>query len=108
MYELEDCNLEGKYKDWQKKLHPDLVHSKSEVWSDNLVIWKNKTLSDAVHVECLIFSCQEEKEYAAEQSARVIDAYRTLRKPLARAIYIVSMVSTKPFYTCFLYLKLLI
>lgn len=26
-------NLEGKYKDWQKKLHPDLVHSKSEVCS---------------------------------------------------------------------------
>ncbi|RVW89761.1 Iron-sulfur cluster co-chaperone protein HscB, mitochondrial [Vitis vinifera] len=62
-YELEDNNLEGKYKDWQKKLHPDLVHSKSE----------------------------EEKEYAAEQSARVIDAYQTLSKPLARAIYILKL-----------------
>ncbi|XP_034692625.1 iron-sulfur cluster co-chaperone protein HscB homolog isoform X2 [Vitis riparia] len=62
-YELEDNNLEGKYKDWQKKLHPDLVHSKSE----------------------------EEKEYAAEQSARVIDAYQTLSKPLARAIYVLKL-----------------
>lgn len=23
--------MEGKYKEWQKKLHPDLVHSKSQV-----------------------------------------------------------------------------
>uniref|UniRef100_A0A453RCA0 J domain-containing protein n=1 Tax=Aegilops tauschii subsp. strangulata TaxID=200361 RepID=A0A453RCA0_AEGTS len=30
-YDVKDTNLEGKYKDWQKKLHPDLVHSKSEV-----------------------------------------------------------------------------
>lgn len=30
-YNITDNNLEGKYKDWQKKLHPDLVHSKSEV-----------------------------------------------------------------------------
>lgn len=30
-YKIEDENLERKYKDWQKKLHPDLVHSKSEV-----------------------------------------------------------------------------
>ncbi|KAI7991145.1 hypothetical protein LOK49_LG12G02047 [Camellia lanceoleosa] len=61
-YEIEG-NLEGKYKDWQKKLHPDLVHSKSE----------------------------REKEYAAEQSARVIDAYRTLANPLSRAIYILKL-----------------
>ncbi|KAL6336090.1 hypothetical protein AAG906_010366 [Vitis piasezkii] len=31
------------------------------------------------------------KEYAAEQSARVIDAYQTLSKPLARAIYILKL-----------------
>ena len=30
-YELEGGSLEGKYKDWQKKLHPDLVHNKSQV-----------------------------------------------------------------------------
>lgn len=30
-YDIEGENLEGKYKDWQKKLHPDLVHSKSQV-----------------------------------------------------------------------------
>ncbi|KAL4308904.1 hypothetical protein GQ457_01G014660 [Hibiscus cannabinus] len=62
-YEIEVDGLEGKYKDWQKKLHPDLVHSKSE----------------------------KEREYAAEQSARVIDAYGTLRKPLSRAIYILRL-----------------
>ncbi|CAK9160852.1 unnamed protein product [Ilex paraguariensis] len=62
-YEIEDENLEGKYKDWQKKLHPDLVHSKSK----------------------------QEREYAAEQSARVIDAYRTLTNPLSRAIYILKL-----------------
>ncbi|KAK9289881.1 hypothetical protein L1049_008042 [Liquidambar formosana] len=62
-YEIEDDNLEGKYKDWQKKLHPDLVHSKSE----------------------------KERDYAAEQSALVIDAFRTLSKPLPRAIYILKL-----------------
>ncbi|KAE8125253.1 hypothetical protein FH972_020084 [Carpinus fangiana] len=62
-YDIEVENLDGKYKDWQKKLHPDLVHSKSE----------------------------EEREYAAEQSARVIDAYHTLSKPLSRAVYILRL-----------------
>ncbi|CAL9129744.1 unnamed protein product [Musa textilis] len=62
-YEIKDGNLEVKYKDWQKKLHPDLVHSKSE----------------------------KEKMFAAEQSARVIDAYRTLSKPLPRAIYLLKL-----------------
>ncbi|CAK7342111.1 unnamed protein product [Dovyalis caffra] len=62
-YGIEDNNLDGKYKDWQKKLHPDLVHSKSE----------------------------KEREFAAEQSARVIDAYRTLSNALSRAIYILKL-----------------
>ncbi|KAE9465669.1 hypothetical protein C3L33_02423, partial [Rhododendron williamsianum] len=62
-YVIEEDNLEGKYKNWQKKLHPDLVHSKSE----------------------------KEKEFAAEQSARVIDAYRTLGDPLSRAIYVLKL-----------------
>ncbi|CAA0813271.1 DNAJ heat shock N-terminal domain-containing protein [Striga hermonthica] len=62
-YKLEVDKLEKKYKDWQKKLHPDLVHSKSK----------------------------REREYAAEQSARVIDAYRTLTDPLSRAIYILKL-----------------
>lgn len=62
-YDIEVDNLEGMYKSWQKKLHPDLVHSKSE----------------------------KEKECAAEQSARVIDAYRTLSKRLSRAIYILRL-----------------
>ncbi|KAK3219201.1 hypothetical protein Dsin_013171 [Dipteronia sinensis] len=67
-YEIEDENLERKYKDWQKKLHPDPVHSKS----------------------------QTEREYAAEQSARVIEAYRTLTNPLSRAIYIQSLQMVRP------------
>ncbi|PON42075.1 Co-chaperone Hsc [Parasponia andersonii] len=62
-YDIEDQNLDGKYKDWQKKLHPDLVHSKSK----------------------------KEREYAADQSARVIDAYCTLTKPLSRAIYVLKL-----------------
>ncbi|KAK1574980.1 hypothetical protein Q3G72_001556 [Acer saccharum] len=61
-YEIGDENLERKYKDWQKKLHPDLVHSKSQ-----------------------------EREYAAEHSARVIEAYHTLTNPLSRAIYILKL-----------------
>lgn len=66
-FEIDDDNLERKYKDWQKKLHPDLVHSKSK----------------------------EEKEYAAEQSARVIDAYRTLTDALARATYIMRLAGVE-------------
>nr|XP_009759511.1 PREDICTED: iron-sulfur cluster co-chaperone protein HscB, mitochondrial isoform X1 [Nicotiana sylvestris] len=62
-YGIEGENLERKYKDWQRKLHPDLVHTKSE----------------------------KEREYAAAQSARVIDAYRTLTDPLSRAIYILKL-----------------
>ncbi|KAJ1378565.1 HscB, C-terminal domain superfamily [Sesbania bispinosa] len=62
-YDIEGSNLERKYKEWQKKLHPDLVHSKS----------------------------QKERDFAAEQSARVIDAYRTLSKPLSRAIYMLKL-----------------
>ncbi|KAK9129052.1 hypothetical protein Syun_017849 [Stephania yunnanensis] len=62
-FAIDDTGMESKYKDWQKKLHPDLVHTKSE----------------------------KEKEYAAEQSARVIDAYRTLRSPLLRAIYLMQL-----------------
>ncbi|CAM8987493.1 unnamed protein product [Rhodiola kirilowii] len=61
--DIEAGSLEGKYKEWQKKLHPDLVHSKS----------------------------QREKDYAAEQSSRVIDAYRTLDNPLSRAIYMLKL-----------------
>jgi molecular chaperone HscB len=30
-YDITENSLEGKYKDWQKKLHPDLVHTKSQV-----------------------------------------------------------------------------
>nr|CAB3465839.1 unnamed protein product [Digitaria exilis] len=62
-YNIKDNNLEGRYKEWQKKLHPDLVHSKSK----------------------------KERGYAAEQSALVIDAYRTLRKPLSRALYLLKL-----------------
>ncbi|CAJ1967307.1 unnamed protein product [Sphenostylis stenocarpa] len=62
-YDQEGENLEGKYKEWQKKLHPDLVHSKSK----------------------------KERDFAAEQSARVIDAYRTLSKPLSRGIYLLKL-----------------
>ncbi|KAJ0778127.1 putative DnaJ domain, co-chaperone Hsc20, co-chaperone HscB oligomerization [Helianthus annuus] len=62
-FDIEDGSLEGIYKNWQKKLHPDLVHTRSK----------------------------EEREYAAEQSARVIDAYTTLRKPLLRAIYLMRL-----------------
>ncbi|KAF3442774.1 hypothetical protein FNV43_RR16691 [Rhamnella rubrinervis] len=62
-YDIKDDNLERKYKDWQKQLHPDMVHSKSE----------------------------KERENAAEQSARVIDGYRTLSNPLSRAIYILKL-----------------
>ncbi|KAL8132149.1 hypothetical protein AgCh_007877 [Apium graveolens] len=66
-FDVDDENLERKYKDWQKKLHPDLVHSKSK----------------------------EEREYAAEQSARVIDAYRTLTDALARAMYIMRLAGVE-------------
>lgn len=44
-YEIDDSNLEGKYKDWQKKLHPDLVHTKSEVCFDT-VSYQVKSSSD--------------------------------------------------------------
>ncbi|XP_019084384.1 PREDICTED: iron-sulfur cluster co-chaperone protein HscB, mitochondrial-like [Camelina sativa] len=62
-YEISPGSLEGKYKDWQKKLHPDLVHNKS----------------------------QKERDYAADQSAKVTEACRTLTKRLSRAMYIMKL-----------------
>ncbi|GJN35077.1 hypothetical protein PR202_gb23810 [Eleusine coracana subsp. coracana] len=62
-YDITENSLERKYKDWQKKLHPDLVHTKSE----------------------------KERGFAAEQSALVIDAYRTLSRPLSRALYLLKL-----------------
>ncbi|KAL6644100.1 hypothetical protein ACP70R_018866 [Stipagrostis hirtigluma subsp. patula] len=62
-YNIKDKSLEGMYKDWQKKLHPDLVHTKTE----------------------------KERAFAAEQSALVIDAYRTLSRPLSRALYLLQL-----------------
>ncbi|XP_073134340.1 iron-sulfur cluster co-chaperone protein HscB homolog [Henckelia pumila] len=62
-YNVDVGELEREYKNWQRKLHPDLVHSKT----------------------------QREREYAAEQSARLIDAYRTLADPLSRAIYMMKL-----------------
>jgi len=44
-----------------------------------------------VSIVDLFLPFQKEREFAAEQSARVIDAYRTLNNALSRAIYIVSI-----------------
>ncbi|KAL5999269.1 hypothetical protein ACLOJK_040719 [Asimina triloba] len=66
-FDIPDEDLEGKYKNWQKKIHPDLAHSKSE----------------------------EDRAYAAEQSARVIDAYRTLGKPVSRALYLTLRIARR-------------
>lgn len=90
-FDIDDENLERKYKDWQKKLHPDLVHSKSKVEAACLFdVFTFCALLLDVYADVVFF--QEEREYAAEQSARVIDAYRTLTDALARAMYIVSML----------------
>ncbi|KAH9308021.1 hypothetical protein KI387_035932, partial [Taxus chinensis] len=62
-YDVDTKDLEKKYKDWQKKLHPDLFQRKSE----------------------------QEKEYSAQQSAEVIKAYNTLLKPLSRAEYMLQL-----------------
>ncbi|XP_021289792.1 iron-sulfur cluster co-chaperone protein HscB, mitochondrial isoform X2 [Herrania umbratica] len=45
-YEIEVAGLEGKYKDWQKKLHPDLVHSKSELRLEGVHVDEEQTVSD--------------------------------------------------------------
>ena len=37
-----------------------------------------------------LFVKQKERDYAADQSAKVTEAYRTLTKRLSRAMYIVS------------------
>ncbi|CAM6110415.1 unnamed protein product [Calypogeia fissa] len=55
--------LEQSYKSLQKKLHPDLAGSKS----------------------------QREREYSADQSAHVIQAYYILIRPLSRARYLLGL-----------------
>ncbi|KAL2992961.1 hypothetical protein AAZX31_10G080000 [Glycine max] len=46
-YDIEGENLEGKYKDWQKKLHPDLVHSKSQLKLYGEEVDEEQTISDS-------------------------------------------------------------
>lgn len=62
-YDVSTNDLERKYKDWQKKLHPDLFQCNSE----------------------------QEKENSAQQSAQVINAYSVLRRPLSRADYLLQL-----------------
>ncbi|XP_074309901.1 iron-sulfur cluster co-chaperone protein HscB homolog isoform X2 [Silene latifolia] len=45
-FDIGEANLEGKYKDWQKKLHPDLVHSKSEMKLHGVYVGEEQTVSD--------------------------------------------------------------
>ncbi|KAF8668742.1 hypothetical protein HU200_051928 [Digitaria exilis] len=45
-YNIKDNNLEGRYKEWQKKLHPDLVHSKSELKLEGIHVDEEKTIND--------------------------------------------------------------
>lgn len=62
-YDVSTNDLERKYKDWQKKLHPDLFQCNSE----------------------------QEKDNSAQQSAQVIKAYYVLRRPLSRAEYLLQL-----------------
>lgn len=90
-YELDAGSLEGKYKDWQKKLHPDLVHNKSQVCFCLLQCEALSLLCYHVSLQQLPeLLKQKERDYAAEQSAKVTEACRTLTKRLSRAMYIVS------------------
>ena len=94
-YELDAGSLEGKYKDWQKKLHPDLVHNKSQVssvyhsYAYHYFLLFMFLLQLSLSFEYEIVK-QKERDYAADQSAKVTEAYRTLTKRLSRAMYIVS------------------
>ncbi|KAL2503151.1 iron-sulfur cluster co-chaperone protein HscB [Forsythia ovata] len=45
-YNIEVEKLEGKYKNWQKKLHPDLVHSKSQLKLENVVVDEEERITD--------------------------------------------------------------
>ncbi|KAI9160498.1 hypothetical protein LWI28_008699 [Acer negundo] len=49
-------------------------------------IWKQNT-----EIDRKSYILISERDYAAEQSARVIEAYRTLTNPLSRAIYILKL-----------------
>ncbi|XP_024516261.1 uncharacterized protein LOC9659858 isoform X2 [Selaginella moellendorffii] len=61
-FELDTGELEKRYKNLQKKLHPDLYSMKSS----------------------------KEQEYSADQSSQVINAYQVLLKPLSRATYLLE------------------
>ncbi|KAL3695671.1 hypothetical protein R1sor_009747 [Riccia sorocarpa] len=62
-FQVDSKLLEQKYKNLQKKLHPDLMSSKSE----------------------------KEQQFSADQSAHVIRAYYTLLRPLSRARYLLKL-----------------
>ncbi|GBG93439.1 hypothetical protein CBR_g70174 [Chara braunii] len=62
---VDEKELESKYKGLQKRLHPDLFATKSGT----------------------------EKVHSAQQSANVIKAYYTLKRPLSRAVYMVQLQS---------------
>ncbi|XP_020553302.1 iron-sulfur cluster co-chaperone protein HscB, mitochondrial isoform X2 [Sesamum indicum] len=45
-YKIEVEELEKKYKDWQKMLHPDLVHSKSQVKLEGILVDEEERITD--------------------------------------------------------------
>ncbi|BBN03027.1 molecular chaperone HscB [Marchantia polymorpha subsp. ruderalis] len=66
-FKVDSKELEQRYKSLQKKLHPDLMSSKS----------------------------QKEQGYSADQSSHVIQAYFQLLKPLSRARYLLGLHGIK-------------
>lgn len=66
-YELDSGSLEGIYKDWQKKLHPDLVHNKSLV---SLVFYYTERAFHlvAVYLYFLQFLLNRKKEISQRTS----------------------------------------
>ncbi|KAF9595944.1 hypothetical protein IFM89_006225, partial [Coptis chinensis] len=46
IYGIDDTHLESKYRNWQKKLHPDLVHTKSELQLEGVHVDEEKIVSE--------------------------------------------------------------
>ncbi|XP_031396158.1 iron-sulfur cluster co-chaperone protein HscB homolog isoform X2 [Punica granatum] len=67
-YEIDGINLEGKYKDWQKKLHPDLVHTKSELKLEGVNVDEEETVSEP-ELLTEILEIREAVEEAADSQA---------------------------------------
>lgn len=85
-YDVKVTEIQKKYKELQKLLHPDKFGTKSEVSAVLIIIDILICLSQNIH-----FFLQKEKQFSETLSSLVNNAYSTLIHPLKRGLYMLKL-----------------